>query len=737
MATDIVQSLFGVTPDMYQQQQAQLADARALQFARLTPMEQAQYGISRGAYGLSGALGGAWGAQDPELQRISMRQQIASQLRPNDLSTFDQGIEMMRQAGDGQGALMLQMERDKAQQLALVRQDEALVRQDAAAKRAREAAALQQQLEAQNIARGAYSPGGQEMYGEDIMGQRVGEGLEAPSYDINRVAPQLMALGAAGQGVLLGASKVNEEMAKAQKLAAEAKSAEEKARFAGTAERAAAAKAEADALSAQEKARLAGQAEQAALARAIAEARSAEAKARFAEPAEQAALDKAAAEARAAEEKARLAGPSEQAALDRAIAEAQSAQAKARFAGPVEQAAADKALADALSAQAKAKFAGIVEEAASNRAVAETLSAQAKARFAEPAEQAALDKAVAEARAAEEKARVSASVEQAAADKAVADAERARSEAVSAAAKARVAGPTEQAAADKAVADAIAAAANADKALVEARFAERLQQAGLTEKNWNVKNLQSQISDRAAKLKLDAQTTAANVAEKYANINAKLTELPADTRKLVNESAVLASTSKQAANQMNDLASRIEGLGGYGSFSRLSEFAKSTIGAEGYETSLRQEYGRLRNSAAIKALPPGPATDKDIAMALSEFPKNTSDSKLVAQFLRGMAKMQDIEAAVSNAKTDWLAQNNGTLTRAGKTFVAGDFTVRPGESFNDFTDRVAKDVNAQYAGTGTNARRQALVNQIPTNQPAPAGAPRNVMREADAILRGR
>ena len=272
---------------------------------------------------------------------------------------------------------------------------------------------------------------------------------------------------------------------------------------------------------------------------------------------------------------------------------------------------------------------------------------------------------------------------------------------------------------------------------MEARFAERLQQAGLTEKNWNVKNLQSQISDRAEKLKLDAQTTAANVAEKYATINAKLTELPADTRKLVNDAAVLASTSKQAANQMNDLASRIEGLGGYGSFSRLSEFAKSTIGAEGYETSLRQEYTRIRNSAAIKALPPGPATDKDIELALSGFPKNTADSKLVAQFLRGMAKMQDIDAAVSNAKTDWLAQNNGTLTRAGKTFVAGDFTVRPGESFNDFTDRVAKDVNAQYAGTGTNARRQALINQIPTNQPAPAGAPRNVMREADAILRGR
>jgi hypothetical protein len=205
----------------------------------------------------------------------------------------------------------------------------------------------------------------------------------------------------------------------------------------------------------------------------------------------------------------------------------------------------------------------------------------------------------------------------------------------------------------------------------------------------------------------------------------------------VNDSAILASTSKQSANQMNDLANRIENLGGYGSFSRLSEFAKSAIGAEGYETSLRQEYTRVRNSQAIKALPPGPATDKDIELALSGFPKNTADSKLVAQFLRGMAKLQDIDAAVSNAKTDWLAQNNGTLTRAGKTFIAGDFTVRPGESFNDFTTRVARDVNAQYAGTGVDAQRQARVNQIPTNaNPRPAAAQTNIMSQADAILRG-
>ena len=118
MATDIVNALFGVTPDSYRQAQQDRADAQALQYARLDPFEKANFAIGRGAYGLAGAIGGALGGQDPELQRITMRQQIAGQLNPNDPTTFDRGIQMLRQSGDGQGAMMLQMEADKVRQRA-------------------------------------------------------------------------------------------------------------------------------------------------------------------------------------------------------------------------------------------------------------------------------------------------------------------------------------------------------------------------------------------------------------------------------------------------------------------------------------------------------------------------------------------------------------------------------------------------------------------------------------------
>ena len=92
---EIVQSLFGVSPESYQQAQQQRADAQALQYAQLTPFQQANYAIGRGANMLGGAIGGALGGQDPELQRITLRQQIASQIDFTDPASIQQGMNAL------------------------------------------------------------------------------------------------------------------------------------------------------------------------------------------------------------------------------------------------------------------------------------------------------------------------------------------------------------------------------------------------------------------------------------------------------------------------------------------------------------------------------------------------------------------------------------------------------------------------------------------------------------------
>jgi hypothetical protein len=282
--------------------------------------------------------------------------------------------------------------------------------------------------------------------------------------------------------------------------------------------------------------------------------------------------------------------------------------------------------------------------------------------------------------------------------------------------------------------------AQQQEAAIKARYAEQVQVKGLDKTNWDIKNLQSQINDRSAKLNLDRQTTQATVAEKLSAIQQRLTEIPEGARKLINESATQSATSKQAATQYNDLATRIEtAQGGKGRLTSASEWFASQLGQQDAWTQIRNEYTRVRNSVAIKSLPPGVATDKDIELALKGIPPETANSATLASFLRGTAKLQDIDSAINNAKTDWLSQNNGLLTRAKAPFIAGDYSAKPGETFNDFAQRIVGDVSAKYrpAAQVADDARQSRIAQIPTNQ-APAVAPvqTSIEAQADAILRG-
>jgi hypothetical protein len=63
--------------------------------------------------------------------------------------------------------------------------------QETLRKRQQEQAELAEQQRIQNVIKGGVTQP-QEIYGEDIMGQRVGEGMTSPSFDLQRVMPQLI-----------------------------------------------------------------------------------------------------------------------------------------------------------------------------------------------------------------------------------------------------------------------------------------------------------------------------------------------------------------------------------------------------------------------------------------------------------------------------------------------------------------------------------------------------------------
>jgi hypothetical protein len=194
---EIVQTLFGVTPQAYQQQQADMAGEQALQYAKLDPFQQANYAIGRGAYQLAGALGGALGGQDPQLQKISQRQALLGMIDPTNPDSYAQAIQAALQAGDTEAAYALRSEMMKAAQRSQEAEKAQMEREDYLTKRRRD-------MEAGGLTNLANELIGQIKNADGSINEQVKAKLmsfpqgQAAIQQLAKIIPDLRRIGAAG-----------------------------------------------------------------------------------------------------------------------------------------------------------------------------------------------------------------------------------------------------------------------------------------------------------------------------------------------------------------------------------------------------------------------------------------------------------------------------------------------------------------------------------------------------------
>ena len=120
---EIVGSLFGITPDLYERQLRAQDEERAIRMANLAPGARGAAMIQSGAAGLTRGLGGLLGAEDPQMKLISARQQIMSQTDQSDPQSLANAAKQLNAMGDTQGAMALMDFARKAQsEMALVGQ---------------------------------------------------------------------------------------------------------------------------------------------------------------------------------------------------------------------------------------------------------------------------------------------------------------------------------------------------------------------------------------------------------------------------------------------------------------------------------------------------------------------------------------------------------------------------------------------------------------------------------------
>jgi hypothetical protein len=101
---EVVNSLFGITPESLMAQRDEALQTQAMQYAKMDPFQRATAGIYMGANKLGGAIGGMLGAQDPEMMQLTQRRSLLQQAQPvNAKGWGDLGSQLM-QAGDIRGA---------------------------------------------------------------------------------------------------------------------------------------------------------------------------------------------------------------------------------------------------------------------------------------------------------------------------------------------------------------------------------------------------------------------------------------------------------------------------------------------------------------------------------------------------------------------------------------------------------------------------------------------------------
>lgn len=223
-------------------------------------------------------------------------------------------------------------------------------------------------------------------------------------------------------------------------------------------------------------------------------------------------------------------------------------------------------------------------------------------------------------------------------------------------------------------------------------------------------NVASEIGARTEDKQIARDKLTTDTQIKLQELQQKYGELPPGSLETANKAAQAAVAANQGATNYNSLADRVEQANASGGLvGKGIEAFKNLAGGQDAVTQLRQDYNRMRALGIAKALPVSRLTDNDIKLASAAFPDATASPSNIASFLRGMAKLQQVESATQNAQAEWIGANpNHSLTSAKTDIVVNGIKVPAGTPFAEFA--------RQYVLQEANKLDQEQVNSTIANR---------------------
>lgn len=148
-------------------------------------------------------------------------------------------------------------------------------------------------------------------------------------------------------------------------------------------------------------------------------------------------------------------------------------------------------------------------------------------------------------------------------------------------------------------------------------------------------------------------------------------DLSAFAEKQLAEASDEFTSASNAAGRYVNLAKNLRQSNASGGLkSTWTEYLKEQTGNQDEITALKKEALAISNSEAIKNLPPGPATDRDIQIVMAPFPTEKASPEYVSNWLESMSRLNQKRAEYAEFKADFIAKNGSLRDNKGNSLAS-------------------------------------------------------------------
>jgi hypothetical protein len=164
--------------------------------------------------------------------------------------------------------------------------------------------------------------------------------------------------------------------------------------------------------------------------------------------------------------------------------------------------------------------------------------------------------------------------------------------------------------------------------------------------------------------------------------------LPEAATVRVNEAFTASDAARTRAERAKTLAEKFATSWQGGLFTRAGDALGDALGSQNEDRRFRQEFERLRSSEIVRALPPGPATDRDIQIFSKGFPEANASVETITKFLQSVARIAAYESDYHRFRGMFMDANRGSMGRAQRSFEIDGVTIPAGADMSSAFRRV-------------------------------------------------